>query len=229
VDNSTISAWFAPNTQRLTKGEDEPSDMHAIEQAIAGAKKAVLFLAFKPGRPSFITYVTAAQIANPSLFVRGAATDTDVTRDYNVRLYNRGDTLPDAVVDTEAVADEFSYWKKELLKLDGSHAIIHDKIIVTDPLSDTCTVITGSHNLGYTASYQNDENILIIKGNKKLAAMYAVHVMDIYNHYRWRFNLVKEATEKKYPGLDLTDAWQDRFFAAGHPASTGVDVWFGDD
>jgi phosphatidylserine/phosphatidylglycerophosphate/cardiolipin synthase-like enzyme len=34
--------------------------------------------------------------------------------------------------------------------LSAGHAIIHDKIIVVDPLDkDGCAVITGSHNLGY--------------------------------------------------------------------------------
>ena len=50
-----------------------------------------------------------------------------------------------------------------------AHAIIHDKIMVIDAFTDNCVVITGSHNLGYRASYNNDENILIIRGHKELA------------------------------------------------------------
>jgi phosphatidylserine/phosphatidylglycerophosphate/cardiolipin synthase-like enzyme len=46
-------------------------------------------------------------------------------------------------------------------------AIIHDKIVVIDPFAENCVVITGSHNLGYKASYANDENMLIIKGKPR--------------------------------------------------------------
>src|ERR1022692_95089 len=52
--------------------------------------------------------------------------------------------------------------------LSAGHAIIHDKIIVIDPLDPVnCGVITGSHNLGYKASCDNDENLLIIRQKRK--------------------------------------------------------------
>src|SRR5262245_64989434 len=44
------------------------------------------------------------------------------------------------------------------------HAIIHDKIVVIDPLSENGAVVMGSHNLVYKASYENDENFVIIRG-----------------------------------------------------------------
>ena len=71
---------------------------------------------------------------------------------------------------SSAIDDQFSFWQQELLK--GSpnvHAIIHDEVVVIDPLSAGCVVITGSHNLGDRASYTNDENLLIIRGHRKLA------------------------------------------------------------
>lgn len=44
-------------------------------------------------------------------------------------------------------------------------------------------VVKGSHNLGYQESYNNDENLLIIEGKKKLAMAYATHVLDVYDHF----------------------------------------------
>jgi len=35
--------------------------------------------------------------------------------------------------------------------------------VVIDPLSPDCVVLTGSHDLGYRASYTNDENLLFIR------------------------------------------------------------------
>jgi phospholipase D-like protein len=98
--------------------------------------------------------------------------------------------------------------------LSAGNAIIHDKIVVIDPLSPDCTVITGSHNLGYKASYANDENLLIIKGNQLLAHAFAVHVMDVYEHYRFRAvqAAAKDAGREAFSGfLETSDAWQDAY------------------
>jgi hypothetical protein len=65
-------------------------------------------------------------------------------------------------------------------------AIVHSKAIVIDPFSDQCAVITGSHNFSDSASQKNDENQVIIRGNKKLAQAYALHVNGVYDHYSWR-------------------------------------------
>jgi phosphatidylserine/phosphatidylglycerophosphate/cardiolipin synthase-like enzyme len=111
--------------------------------------------------------------------------------------------------------------QKELLKTPGAHAIIHDKIVVIDPRSDHCKVITGSHNLGYKASYANDENLLIIEGHRRLAEAYATHVMDVYDHYRWRWRTHGQqghdgaATGASHDGTGLSDSpnWQNDYFS----------------
>ncbi len=64
-----------------------------------------------------------------------------------------------------AIKDLVGDFQRELLS--AGHAIIHDKIVVIDPMSETdCVVITGSHNLGFKASYANDENMLVLRGNR---------------------------------------------------------------
>ena len=65
-------------------------------------------------------------------------------------------------------------------------AIVHSKAIVIDPFSDDCAVITGSHNFSASASEKNDENLVIVRGNKKLAQAYALHINGVYDHYSWR-------------------------------------------
>lgn len=89
-------------------------------------------------------------------------------------------------------------------------AIIHDKILVIDPLSDDCTVVLGSHNLGFKASYSNDENMVIVSGDRDLAAAYAVHVLDVYDHYRFRAIEAerRRLRQKGWGGfLELDDKW----------------------
>ena len=60
--------------------------------------------------------------------------------------------------------------EKEILN--AEFAIIHDKVLVVDPFADHCVVVTGSHNLGHKASFDNDENLVVVEGNKSFAVAY---------------------------------------------------------
>ena len=99
-------------------------------------------------------------------------------------------------------------------------AIIHDKIVVIDPFADDCVVVTGSHNLGYQASYDNDENLVMIEGNKKLAMAYATHVLDVYGRFSWRWS-VKQG-EKSYDATlkSTPDEWLGWYFDANGNVKT---------
>lgn len=91
---------------------------------------------------------------------------------------------------------------------------IHDKVLVIDPLSDDCVVVLGSHNLGFKAFYANDENMLIITGDKALAQAYAVHILDVYDHYRFRAveAQLKKDGKKGWSGfLAVNDSWLDGY------------------
>jgi phosphatidylserine/phosphatidylglycerophosphate/cardiolipin synthase-like enzyme len=231
VDGSQVDVWFSPNTRQQSKPAKkatEPADFTKVEEAIRSAKETVLFLLFQPGTPSVLDIIVDCQNTNEDLFVRGAATDTKAVGDYTVHLFHRSADKSDDVVAASAIKDQFGYWQKELLKSSpGAHAIIHDKIVVIDPLSPRCAVITGSHNLGYRASYNNDDNLMIIRGNQRLAQMYAVHVMDTYGHYRWRYQLEQNKGKKNvFYGLETDDSWQDKYFSSKNPASNDLRVWF---
>jgi len=65
-------------------------------------------------------------------------------------------------------------------------AIEHAKVRVIDPSYDDCAVITGSRNFSVSASERNDENLVIVRGNTKLAQADAGHMNGVYDHYSWR-------------------------------------------
>jgi phosphatidylserine/phosphatidylglycerophosphate/cardiolipin synthase-like enzyme len=226
--DSDIELWFSPNTRLKSKPSNAatPKDMEAVFSAMKQAKEAILFLVFQPGTPSIVEQAAALQDANPRLFVHGAATDPHAVGDYSTHLFHRTAAQTDTdVVSAAAINDQFGYWERELLKSSPSaHAIIHDKIVVIDPFSDDCVVIMGSHNLGFRASYNNDENLLIIRKNKPLAAAYASHVMDIYDHYRWRFMLQNKGASA-WIGLASTDGWQDKYFKEGSASAREIEFW----
>jgi phosphatidylserine/phosphatidylglycerophosphate/cardiolipin synthase-like enzyme len=239
--NTTI--WFSPNTiakakpKGATLEEGTPADLAQVFELIRAAQEAVLFLEFQPGSPSVLDVIKEVEQENPRLFIRGAATDPQAIEKFDdkqpitTELYHRSATGdPDVVNETgvaaTAINDEFAYWQKELLKSGPSaHAIIHDKIVVIDPMSETdCVVITGSHNQGYKASYANDENLLIVRGNRPLALSYTTHVMDVYDHYRWRF-MVQKQQQHAWTGLQTTPHWQDKYFQPGNTAYQELEFW----
>ncbi len=226
-----VTVWFSPNTTIKSKPSENPPtppDMEDVFAAMDNAKQAILFLAFQPGLPSIIDKIADCQNANPNLFVRGAVTDPKAVEEYDVHLFHRSGQAPDAtVVAAAAIQDEFSFWHAELLKASPmAHAIIHDKIVVIDPTSTGCVVITGSHNLGYKASYGNDENMLIIRGNRALAEAYTAGIMDVYDHYRWRYVLQTNGAGA-WSGLQPNDSWQDKYFTPDNPARKEIEFWTG--
>lgn len=118
--------------------------------------------------------------------------------------------------------DAFGAWEAELNKY--GFAIIHNKIVVIDPFSDNCTVVTGSHNLGFRASHNNDENLVIVRGHRGLAEAYACHVLDIYDHYAWRYWLKEDPTTFGKP-LEPDDAWQERYILGPDVKSPELRFW----
>jgi phosphatidylserine/phosphatidylglycerophosphate/cardiolipin synthase-like enzyme len=232
---SVLTSYFSPNTPKQRSksktgdAEPEPVDMKDLEARVNAAKHAVLFLAFIPGTPSIADFAAAAQKDNKDLFVRGCVTSPDSAGQFYYEL--RGTSPPKhqraikgepkapktptpqdpRVIAAEALdkADAPDGWQAELLK--AGFAITHDKIVVIDPFADDCVVVTGSHNLGYQASYNNDENLVMIQGNKKLAMAYATHVLDVYDHFSWRWTAkhgeAVDANLKSTP-----DAWLDWYF-----------------
>jgi len=78
-------------------------------------------------------------------------------RDKNIQV-----VLATALGQDDLVAN---FEQQELLTT--GKAIIHDKIVVIDSLSEmNCTVAFGSHNVGFKASYCNDENLIIVRGHR---------------------------------------------------------------
>ena len=215
VDGGTVTRWRSPNTQQQTKPTTNPArpvDLVQVFDLIGAARHGVVFLLFQPGTPSVLDAVLDAQTANPALFVRGAATDPKAIGDYSTDLYHRTGSVAQ-VAAVSAIGDDFAFWQKELLKLPDAHAVIHDKILVIDPFSPAeCVVVTGSHNLGYRASYNNDDNLVIVRGNPNLAAAYTTHVLDVYEHYRWRYTLQTQG-QQAWTGLSKSPAWQNKYTA----------------
>lgn len=243
--SGTVDLWFSPNTLHARgshHGADEPRppDLTEVFDLIAKAQQAILFLVFEPGSPSIIDAVADALKAKPSLFVRGAVTAAQASDEFYTAIHGGGNgkankrqkgdpPLPEdyRVIRAQGITanDAFGQWEKELNQ--AGHAIIHDKIVVIDPFSDNCVVVTGSHNEGYQASYNNDENMAIIRDHRAVAEAYAAHCLDIYDHYAWRYWLSTEQ-DKAWHFLASDDSWQDEYFSPDNQVkSAELAFWLG--
>lgn len=226
ADGTRVSIWCAPNTKATTKGKALPPDLSAVYSLMRKTKEVILFAVFLPsrsGKTSIVEEAIAIGTKDPSVLVYGAISDVTAMPNYVAPdtasggdgpkpfVYEKGSVhvVRAAAIEQDDVIGDF---ERELLK--AGNAIIHDKIVVIDPRSPDAVVVMGSHNLGYKASYENDENLVIIRGNPKLAEAYAVHVLDLYEHYRFRAvqGEIKQEGKEPWEGfLDVTDAWLDKW------------------
>ncbi len=113
--------------------------------------------------------------------------------------------------------NSFDRWLAESSGLTQGVQWIHTKFMLVDPLSSSPVVVTGSANFSEASTNANNENMLVIRGDTRVADIYLGEYMRLYSHYAFR-----EAVAKKWGGeawnpshLDTTDGWQQDYFTAG--------------
>ena len=75
----------------------------------------------------------------------------------------------------------------------NSNDYIHDKFLLVDPLDDDPLVVTGSANFSQPSQRINDENMIVIRGDTRVADIYFGEFMRIFDHHYARY-LVKKLT-----------------------------------
>ncbi len=85
---------------------------------------------------------------------------------------------------------------------------IHNKLLLIDPLSDSPLVIVGSANFSDNSILRNDENTLVIKGDKNLADLYFTEFSRIFNHYSTRNDIKKLTPNNERTGHNPNHLWE---------------------
>jgi hypothetical protein len=208
----------------------ESQDLEFASDLINNAQDALLFLMFEPGNAGLLQVIQARlSPASPhfrdNLYVQGVVntrqgTSVDGHQGAEVDLVGRGraQRFDLTIIQPEGVSEGLAGWAAEVTREDFllgrggviGHAIIHSKAIVLDPFTNP-VVITGSHNFSASASTKNDENLVIVRDNPELAQRYAVNIMSVYQHYRWRAYVQECARRGISPwgGLKRSAEWQD--------------------
>jgi phosphatidylserine/phosphatidylglycerophosphate/cardiolipin synthase-like enzyme len=228
--NKGTTLWFTPM--------HEPLDLEQAGQLIAIAQEGILFLMFNPGpRGTLLNDIIelaspASPNFKPDLYIQGVVNQNPGTAKNPVILFNRGDRI-DANADVvlpAAISGPLKFWRRELLKLPRAHAMVHSKVVVIDPYGGNPVVMTGSHNMGPRASGVNDENFILIQGNRDLASQYAGNIMEIYSQYRWRASVQADHGKPEWQGLADDDKWQIKDPSQPYDKRRlrELDFWFGE-
>jgi PLD-like domain len=120
------------------------------------------------------------------------------------------------------VTNSFDRWLAEMSRLDPEVHVywVHTKFMLVDPLGPRPTVVTGSANFSKASTETNDENMLVIRGDKRIADIYFGEFLRLYTHYAFRES-VKIYMEKKKSGkpehwtpqfLVDNDTWMEPYF-----------------
>jgi phosphatidylserine/phosphatidylglycerophosphate/cardiolipin synthase-like enzyme len=122
------------------------------------------------------------------------------------------------------VMNQFDRWLKERAKLtpEANVKYIHTKYLLVDPLGDAPVVATGSANFSEASTTTNEENMVVIRNNQRVADIYVGEFMRLDSHYAFRevvsFKTKGAATGSWKPQfLNEKAAWQDGgYFVPGN-------------
>ncbi|RYF20265.1 MAG: hypothetical protein EOO42_12730 [Flavobacteriales bacterium] len=214
-----INIWFT-RAAKPVPVNTMPIDLATIKQLVDKAQQTILYVMFQPG-PEPLSSILQKR-ANPAIYIRGVVSTVIPGNKEKFTLMDESLDQPYTtdLIQPDGIKDDFGWWIKEITRKQFipqiGYAITHTKMIVIDPFSENPTVITGSHNFSRSASQENDENFVIINGNKKLAEHYAVTCLAMYAHYRWRAYVYSKAQsgQSVWSHLKQTADWQISYLSS---------------
>lgn len=108
--------------------------------------------------------------------------------------------------------NEFDGWVKERLTgLNKNVNYIHNKFMLIDPISNDPIVIAGSANFSGASTNENDENMLLVRGNTRVADIYLGEFVRLFSHFSFRESLQWRKPDEPPKPLRIDDWWQDSF------------------
>lgn len=185
-------------------------------------------LASEPGRPLFMTFPFGIvkdfrpvfdkndgvlRFGLLDKYVNGgnqASRATAIADIQRIRRYpNIGMALGDRIF-----VDWIDGWHEESTPI-GVHANwVHTKFMLSDPLGSKPVTLTGSANWSEPSVSDNDENMVVIRGDKRVADIYFGEFMRIFAHHRFRESVARHieqfgsAAFNTWKPQDLFEDWR---------------------
>lgn len=209
------------------------TDLDALEwyARIAAGAKGALFMTFAFGMHELFkgVYNKDDQILRMALLEKEGNNPKTLERDRKDirRIRNRPNVV--VALGNRITTNAFDRWLVEMLRLRNDIHVywVHTKYMIVDPLSANPTIVTGSANFSKASTDTNDENMLVINGDKRISDIYFGEFLRLYNHYAFRES-VKRYMERKKTGspeewkpqfLETKDSWMRDYF---DPADTSA-------
>ena len=182
----SITVWNTP-----TRGN---GDLRDATRLIRGARQGVLFLTNGRRAVETVMEETLRLSLDNDLFIEGLS--------WSAR--GRSGARP-----------KYAYYvngKRTVLSQPHYGEGIDSTIVLVDPFGPHPVVMTGSHDISLDTSARIDSDLLVIENVPSLAAEYAVHLIGMFDHFRWRASVAAAPGRSVAVGLQPTDAWQQRYF-----------------
>lgn len=201
---ASIEPWFTPTVKN--------ADLKRLRELVEGAREGILFLSFMPGPNGPVLDVLEERAQGQ--FVRGVLNRFVGGADGKLMAELVGGSKSDPmnldVFTPSGIKQQFAFWAKEFVRGGKISVLVHSKVLCIDPFGAHPVVVTGSHNFSAMASESNDENFLVIEGDRAVAEAYAAHIISVYDHYRWRQYVASTTAAGKQPWQKLDDnaSWQ---------------------
>ena len=104
-------------------------------------------------------------------------------------------------------------------------AFVHTKFLLSDPLGADPIVVTGSANFSIASTKDNDENMVVIRGDRRVADIYFTEFNRLFNHYYFRSIAERSSPEETAKALELVenDSWLTEKYQPGTLRTKRVD------
>jgi hypothetical protein len=202
--NAVTSAVFSPRG----------TDLDALDwfAALAGGAARGLFMTFPFGMHEKFkaVYRKDDSVLRMALLDKAYSSTSTQKQDEQDLMEIRKRPNVVMAIGNRIVTDSFDRWLAELDKIVSPVNVfwVHTKYMLVDPLGAAPTVVTGSANFSAASTETNDENMLVIRGDKRIADIYFGEFLRLYTHYAFR-EAVKIFLDKKRKGMP--EDWKPQF------------------
>jgi phosphatidylserine/phosphatidylglycerophosphate/cardiolipin synthase-like enzyme len=188
---------------------------------IAASATAGMFMSFAFGmNKAFLrVYQTEDSVLRFALMDKeGTGSSAASGRQHVAELRRQSNVV--VAVGKNIVTNAFDRWMEELpgMKVSKHVKWVHTKFMLVDPLSDDPIVITGSANFSDPSTRTNHENMLLIRGDRRVADIYFGEFMRQFSTYAFR-DATAEATRRggdpadwRPQNLVPDDTWVKEYF-----------------
>jgi phosphatidylserine/phosphatidylglycerophosphate/cardiolipin synthase-like enzyme len=185
---------------------------------LASAPGKPLFMTFPFGivkdfRPVFDKEDGVLRFALLDKYVNGGTQASRAAAIADIKRIRGHDNVGMALGDRIFV-DWIDGWHQESSPIGVNVNWVHTKFMLIDPLGSKPVTLTGSANWSEASVNTNDENMVVIRGDKRVADIYFGEFMRIFAHHRFRESVARHieqfgsAAFKTWKPQNLFEDWR---------------------